>query len=98
MSGLISTQRRVGRDEGLVERHHQLDGLADLVAGQAERERQLARLKRLQAERRVDERLEDPVRRLFGDLLDLDAAVRAHHQHGPLRRPVDDEAEIQLAR
>ena len=74
-------QRRVGRDERLVERRHHLDGLADLVARQAELKRELPRLERLQPERRIDGRLEDAIGRLFGDLLDLDAAIRADHQH-----------------
>ena len=73
-------QRRVGRQKRLVDRQHHLHGLADLVALEAELERQSPRLKRLQPERRIDEGLEDALGRFFGDLLDLDAALLAGHQ------------------
>ena len=45
-------QRRVGRDERLVERQHHLGRLADLRVGEADGKRQLARLVRLQPNRR----------------------------------------------
>ncbi len=90
-------ERRVGRDERVVERTHQLDGLLDGVARQPQRERQLASLEGLQAQGRVDADLEDSLGRLLGDLLDLHAAVLAHHQDGLARRPVDHQAQIELA-
>src|SRR5262249_6078622 len=39
----------------------------------------------------------DLLGRLFGDLLDLDAAFRTHHQHEALARTIEHETEIQLA-
>ena len=45
----------------------------------------------------MDELLEDALGRLLGDLLDLHAAVRADHQHGPLGRAIEHDAEIELA-
>ena len=55
------------------------------------------RLERLQADRGIDEDLVDLLGMLFGDLLDLDAALFADHQDDALRGAVEDEAEIQLA-
>src|SRR5260370_7811428 len=37
-------------------------------------------------------------RRLGGDLFDVDPARRAHHQHGPLRRAIDDDPDVTLRR
>ncbi len=90
-------ERRVGRDERPVDRLIIFTALPTWSPDSPSAERELTRLKRLQPQRGVDERLEDALRRLFGDLLDLDAAVRAHHQHGPLGRAVDHEAQVQLA-
>ena len=45
----------------------------------------------------MDELLEDLLGRLFGDLLDLDAAFLADHQHEPLARAIEDDAEVELA-
>ncbi len=47
-------QRRVGGDEGVVERGHQLDGLVHLRAVEADAERELARLERHQADAGLD--------------------------------------------
>ena len=90
-------QRGVGGDESLIQRHHHLDGLANLVALQPQIKREPPRLVGLQAECRVDERLENLVRGLGGDFLNLDAALLAHHQHRLLGRPVDDQAQVELA-
>src|SRR5207237_6991904 len=60
-------------------------------------ERELPRLECAEADCRVHEFLEDSLRRVFGDLLDLDAAFGADHEHGTLGRAVDHETEIQLA-
>ena len=90
-------QRRIGGLEGLVDRRHQLHGLAHGGPFEAQLERQLLRLERLEAGRRVDVLLEDELGRLFRDLLDLHAAGRAGHHDGPLGRAVDDEAEVQFA-
>jgi hypothetical protein len=55
-------QRRIGRHERAIQRHHHLDGLADLIARQSEVEGELAGLKRLQTQRGIHERLEDALR------------------------------------
>ena len=46
---------------------------------------------------RVDEFLEDPVGRLFGDLFYLDPPFLARHQHGTFRRAIEHEAQVQLS-
>ncbi len=89
--------RRVGRDEGVVERQHHLDALLERIAAQAEREAELLRLERLQADAWIDEDLVDLLGMLFGDLLDLDAALFADHEDDALRGAIEDEPEIQLA-
>src|SRR5262245_65816767 len=45
----------------------------------------------------MDVFLEDPFGRLFCNLFDFDAAIRAHHQDRTLGRSIDDDAEIQFA-
>ncbi len=90
-------QRRIGGDEGVVERRHDFDRLADLRPLEAEREGELARLVRGKAETRVDVFLEDLLGRLLGDLLDLDAAFLADHQREALARAIQHDAEVQLA-
>ena len=51
---MISSQRRVHFVVGAVERQHEFRGLADQLRRQAQAERQLARLKGLKADRRID--------------------------------------------
>src|SRR2546430_10962482 len=36
-------------------------------------------------------------RSLCGDFFDVDAASRTHHQDGPLRRAIHDDADVTLA-
>ena len=45
----------------------------------------------------MDVLLENLLGRLFRDLLDLDAPLLADHQHQPLARAVEDDAQVQLA-
>ena len=90
--------RRVGALERLVEREHQLGGLAGLRGVQAQRKRQLASLERHQAGARADVLLEDAVRRLRRDLFDVHAAVGAGHENRARRSAVEDERQVELAR
>ena len=73
-----------------------LRGFRHLRPFQAERERQLPRLERREADGRIDMLLEDPIRLLFRDLLDVHPALRADHQHRAAGRPVENHAEIEL--
>jgi hypothetical protein len=45
----------------------------------------------------VDVLLEDLLGGLLGDLLDLDSTFRTDHQHQPLARAIEDDAQVELA-
>ena len=79
-------------------RHHDLLGLADLVAGEAELEREAACLERQQAGLGADRELQDLLRRPGGDFLDIDAAFRASHQDRHADGAVEHHADVDLAR
>ncbi len=84
--------------ERVVERRQHLSELADLIAFEPEREREVACLKRDEAGRRVDVFLMNALRRFFGDRLDVHPTVRAGHDHRPPCRAIDDDAEVQFPR
>ena len=52
----------------------------------------------LQPIARVDGQLEDLVRRLLGDFLDVDAAGGTDHEHRLLRLTVENDADVRFAR
>ena len=56
------------------------------------------RLEGQQPIHRVDRQPHDLVRGLRGDLLDVDAAGGAHHEHRALRCAIDDDADVRLGR
>ncbi len=104
-TAVIGHDERIDLDEGgvgclerVVDGVHELGGLRDLGALEAERERELARLKRSKTGARVNVFLEDALGRLVRDFLDVDAAVLAGHQHWLLGRAVENNAQIELAR
>ena len=66
-------------------------------AGNADAERQLARLKRLQADAGLDGLFQNPLGRLGGDLFDLHAAVGRRHEHVLAGGAVEHDAEIKFA-
>lgn len=81
-------------DKGPVEVHHELRDLANSIVREVHPVGHAARLERQQTDGRVDVLLEDLVRHLSGDLLDLHAALlRAHHDDAR-RLAVDDERKI----
>ncbi len=91
-------QRGIGGDERVVQRRHQLDRLVDLRAVEADRKADLPRLERHQPDARLDEDLDDLLRRRGGDLLDVHAAGSARHHHRLAGGAIEHEAQIQLAR
>ena len=85
---LVEKDLRQARHDGL--------GLRRLLGGEAQIEGQPPGLERLQAGVGIDRRLEDLLRRFRGDLLDLDAALGAGHQHRQADGPVEHHAEVDL--
>src|SRR6185295_18866504 len=73
-------QRAVLRDEAAVERVEELDEVPErLLAAEAEREGEPARLEAGEAEHGVDVEGDDLVGRVVGDLLDVHAALGRGH-------------------
>ena len=77
--------------------HHGRRGRVHAGRRNADAERQLARLKRRQAQARIEGFLQDQLRRFGGDLFDLHAARRRRHEYRLALRAVEHDAEIQLA-
>src|SRR5688572_4920774 len=89
--------RAVELDERLVHRGHELDAGGNLVAFEAEAERDLARMERLDAGGGIDRDLDDLFRMVGGDLLDLNAAFGRGHDGDARGSAVNQHAEIELA-
>ena len=93
-------QGRVALQQQPRQLHHHVRALGvGFLAGvsQAKPVRQPPRLKCRQPQRRGDLLFEDFLRRLFGDLLDLDAAFARCHQHGHAGLAVDGQANVQFS-
>ena len=92
-------ERAILLHEGLVESGHQADELRDrllAVLHQAEPERELARLVRGEADRGVDEDLEDLLRRVLGDVLDLHATLGGGDEGDAARVAIEHRAQVHL--
>jgi hypothetical protein len=74
----------------------QADGAFQRRAFQPEGEREPPRLAGLKRESGLHPLFHDLLRRLFGDLLDLHAALGGDHHHVAPRPPVEQYAEIEL--
>src|SRR5207248_298637 len=61
------------------------------------REREIARLVSGQPDDGIDRRAQDLLRMLRGDLLDLHAAFAGGHRHVAADRPIEGDAQVQLA-
>ena len=82
--------------EQLGQANEDVGELLDLVALQAQLERQVTTLVRLSANQRVDGGLEDLLRGVVSDLLDVHAAFGGGHEHDTTAGTVNDCAQIQL--
>ena len=69
-------QRSIGLEKGTVQASKELDGRVDLLRLEAKREGNFARLKWLQTHARINVLLENLLRRVGGDLLNIHAACR----------------------
>jgi hypothetical protein len=84
--------------KGPVHGDDEFDAGADLLALEAEAERDLPAVVGHDTGRRVYRHLENLLRRGGGDLLDVHAALARGHDGDPAGRPVDQHAEVELAR
>src|SRR5207248_5904394 len=81
----------------LVRSGGEADEAVHRVAGEAEPERQIARLVSSEADDRIDRRAQDLLRVLRGDLLDLHPTLAGRHRHVAADGAVEGDAEIELA-
>ena len=81
-------------DKGPVEVHHELRDLANGIVREVHPVGHAARLERQQTDGRVDVLLENLVRHLSGDLLNLHAALLRAHHDDTRRLAVNDKREI----
>ena len=90
-------QRAVELGKGPVEAAQQGREIADLLAGQSERERDLAAMVALVAGRRVDRLLHDLLGRLVRHRFDIHAACGRRDNGNAAHGAVDQHREIELA-
>ena len=88
--------RRVGLEERLREVADERRGAVQVLAAEADRERQLTALVRLEAACRVDACLVDRAGVGCRDLFDVHAALGAGDDHRPAGRVVDGDGEVDL--
>ena len=96
--GVDLEHRGIAADVGGVEGLDEFDHLLERLAGQAEVEGDAAGLEIAQAERRVDGLLEDLVRRLLRDGLDVHATLGAVHDDVAALTAVEQHAHVEFAR
>ncbi|MNQ24133.1 hypothetical protein D3C85_373180 [compost metagenome] len=70
--------------------------LLDLIAFQTQLESQLAALERLCADQRIDGGLENFLRGIVSDLLDVHATFGGRHEHDTTAGAIDHRAQVQL--
>src|SRR5205823_1212057 len=95
--GINLEERRIGLLVSSVERLHELGCLIDQFGGQAQPERELARLIGPKADGRINRLLHNLFRRRGGDLFDVHAARARSHKDGATRLPVEYDAEVELS-
>src|SRR5439155_1754108 len=80
----------------LIQLLHDVGGGTRLIHVAVQREAEPQRLMRETSVARIDREAMNLLRHLGRDLFDVHAARRAHHQHGPLRRAIDDDPDVTL--
>ena len=103
-AAVLRDHERIDLDQravlGEIEREQvpdQADALLERVAGEAEPEREPARLEIGQPERRMRPLAEDLLRGLRGDRLDVHPARLRGHDHVGAARPVERHRQVELA-
>ncbi len=89
-------QSQVVVDEQLGQADEDVHELLDLVTLEPQLESQLAALERLRADQRVDGGLEDLLRCVVGDFLDIHATFGGGHEHDTTRGAIDHCAQVKL--
>src|ERR1700722_8115801 len=95
-AGINFDHRSIGLDEGAVERLKEGNGGVDLFRREAQAEGQLARLKRLEADGRIDFFLENRFRIIFGHFFDFHTAGGADHKNRRTYFAVNQNADVKL--
>ena len=90
-------QAAIALDEHPAEPLHERFGRADRWPLQPELGGQLAGLVALQAGVGVERLAKDQFGRVGGDFFDVHAPFAGNHQHRAGRRPIDDDAQVELA-
>src|SRR5258705_6359342 len=91
-------KRRPDGVDGRIELLHDVGGRTDLLDVAVQREAERQGLMREEPVARIDRQLMDFVGCLGGHFLDVDAARGTHHEDGPLRRAIHDDADVALRR
>ena len=89
-------QRSVRIEERLVEAGQKLHRGIDLLRAQPQLERDLARLKRLEAHARIDVLLQNRIRIFRRDLLNLHPARRRRHEHRLALGAVHQNSQVEF--
>ena len=90
--------RGIRLDEGFVQRGGQRDELVDLRSVEPDREPDLTRLERHEADPGLDMHADDLLGRRGGDFLDVHPPRGAGHQDRLAGGPIEQQADVQLAR
>ena len=89
-------QCQIALFEQLGQTNEDLGELTDLLAFEAQFERELAALVRLSANQRVDFGFQDLLGRFFGNLLDLNTTFGGGHEHDAASATVNNRAQVKL--
>ena len=89
-------QRRVFFQIGVVQLPRDRREPGHPVGGESKREADLPRLPGVETEKRVDQGAHDPLGPFASDLFDIDAALRARHDHVLTACAIEGDAKVDL--